>query len=125
MINLKQIIDAILEIRTLKSMPLEEEYKSSNNQIVVMSMSHEEKTQTPLEKRANRIRIMREKVIYRMKAAEEQFVHFQRELDYAFRLLAEEPLDDVINRYHLNEVVAQMPPLAARDKQSVINEIIR
>lgn len=73
--------------------------------LIVMSMSHEARLLTALEKKVHRIKKLREKVGFRMKAAEEQFIQLKRELDYTFRQLEEVPLDHLVAQYHPNESI--------------------
>jgi hypothetical protein len=65
-----------------------------------MSMTPQERMKTALEKKLYLVRRLREKIIFRMKAAEEQFIQLKRELDYTYRVLDEEPLEELVERYH-------------------------
>jgi hypothetical protein len=62
-------------------------------------MKPEEKLKSAFEKKFFIVKRLREKVVFRLKAAEEQFVQLKRELDYTYRVLDERPLEELILHY--------------------------
>ena len=69
-------------------------------------------------------------MLYRLDQAEEQFRHFLKELDYAYRLLEEQPLAELVSKYHpISDEVRdddqpKGPPLTIKEKEEAIREII-
>lgn len=92
------------EIHHIKSLPHHIEYdkvaSTKMSDLVVMSMTPQERMRTALDKKLYLIRRLREKIIFRMKAAEDQFIQLKRELDYTYRVLDEQPLEELVQHYH-------------------------
>jgi hypothetical protein len=70
--------------------------------------------------------------VFRLKAAEDQFVHLKRELDYTFRVLDERPLEELILHYFpKNESLAPedfpkgQPKLKSSDREEVVNFLVK
>lgn len=136
-LNMRQIVRDVEEIRHIKSLPPEEDYVSPTDvqqNIVVMSLTHEERLQDAMDRKNFRIRKIRDKVLYRLKAAEEQFGHFLKELNYAWQLLEEQPLAALVNKYHpvdteVKELDAKggpdKPPLTVAEKEQAIHHMIQ
>lgn len=85
-----------------------------------------------MERKGFRIKKIRDKVLYRLKAAEEQFRHFLNELDYAWRLLEEQPLSGLVDKYHPidtevkeGELGEKKPPLSVAEKELAIQHMIQ
>lgn len=74
--NLTHIIHDLDEIHHIRALPKNMEYTSHEDNyqhLVVMSMTHEDKLLTVYERKMNLVQRIREKVVFRMRAAEEQF----------------------------------------------------
>jgi hypothetical protein len=77
------------------------------------------------------VKRIREKVLFRLQQAEEQFHHFLKELDYAWRLLEEQPLSGLVNKYHPLEQEVVKPgetlavPLSIAQKELAIQRMIQ
>ncbi len=76
---------------------------------------------------------MREKIVFRLKAAEDQFVYLKRELDYTFRVLDERPLEELILHYYpKNDSLKPEdfpgggePPMPIKDREEVVNFLVK
>ena len=97
-----------------------------------MSLKPEEKLKSAIEKKLFLVKRLREKVVFRLKAAEDQFVHLKRELDYTFRVLDERPLEELILHYFpKNESLAPedfpkgQPKLRTSDREEVVNFLVK
>ena len=79
-INLNQVLKDVEEIRYIKALPEKEEYVSEADReqglyVIAMSMAAEDKyLQTPMERKLHKIGRIREKIKFRLRAAEEQFI---------------------------------------------------
>lgn len=74
--NLTQIVHDLEEIHHIRALPKSMEYTSHEDNyqhLVVMSMTHDDKLLTVYERKMNLVQRIREKVVFRMRAAEEQF----------------------------------------------------
>ena len=75
MLNLKQIIADVDEIHHIRSLPHFQDYlpqqRATQSDLIIMSMTPQDRMKTALEKKLHLVRRLREKIIFRMKAAEE------------------------------------------------------
>jgi hypothetical protein len=55
----------------------------------MMSLTLEERMKSAQEKKLYKIRRLRDKVTFRLRSAEEQFIQLKKELDYFYRVLEE------------------------------------
>ena len=125
--NLRQVIKDIEEIKHIKSLPQNMEYSSPDENyqnLVIMSLTHEDRLLSVMDRKKNLMQRIRDKVVFRMRSAEEQFKQFLKELDHAYRVLEEEPLGALVHKYHPIDVSVHhettKPPLTVKEKEDAI-----
>lgn len=73
--NLTQVIADVAEIRAIQALPEEQEHEIPEDEryhgLVVMSMVHEEKVQSAMHRKEQRVQRLRDKIVFRIKAADE------------------------------------------------------
>ena len=103
--NLHQVIADVNEIKYIKSLPPDQEYEPNQQNLIMMSLTLEERMKSAQEKKLYKIRRLRDKVTFRLRSAEEQFIQLKKELDYFYRVLEEQPLDDLVKHYHPDDEI--------------------
>jgi hypothetical protein len=72
--NLRQVIKDIEEIKHIKSLPQNMEYSSPDENyqnLVIMSLTHEDRLLSVMDRKKNLMQRIRDKVVFRMRSAEE------------------------------------------------------